>query len=398
MPLGADTVALFQLLFFGNRRQGLTEFVLSDLGVACYYPYPVNREQRLFPDRAALDEYLLYAAFSDRFDAWQVDAEAPGDDLLQLAGEMVGLQPAGAATRERWHRLCNRVGRALERVGETDLALALYARSPLHPSRERRARVLERCGDWPGALGVCREIVAAPRCEAERDAARRMMPRLQRRLGQRTDCRRERFPVDAVVLPRGDLGVERAAAASLQASWPAVHYVENTLMNGLFGLAFWEQIFAPVPGVFHNPYQSIPSDMYAADFSRRRREQLDARLQVLREVALPLELLSAWRRYHPYQCRWVNWRRLSPEMLAQALAVIPAVHLLAIWERMLFDPGENRRGFPDLVALGSSPGEYRLVEVKGPGDTLQDQQKRWLRFFMEQGIDARVLKVEWLDD
>jgi hypothetical protein len=201
-----------------------------------------------------------------------------------------------------------------------------------------------------------------------------------------------------VALPRGDLGVERAAAAQLQASWAAVHYVENTLMNGLFGLAFWEQIFAPVPGVFHNPYQSIPSDMYTADFRRRRRPQLESRLGALREASLAQELLCAWHRYYPYQCRWLSWRRLSPEMLAQALAAIPAAHLLAIWERMLFDPGENRRGFPDLIALGHAPGDYRLVEVKGPGDSLQDQQKRWLRFFMEQGIDARVLKVEWLDD
>ncbi len=49
MPAATEIVALLQLLFFGNRRQGLTDFVLSDLGVARYYPYPVNRAQRLFP-------------------------------------------------------------------------------------------------------------------------------------------------------------------------------------------------------------------------------------------------------------------------------------------------------------------------------------------------------------
>ncbi len=72
--------------------------------------------------------------------------------------------------------------------------------------------------------------------------------------------------------------------------------------------------------------------------------------------------------------------------------------MLAIWERMLFDPGENRRGFPDLIALGAAPGDYCLIEVKGPGDALQDSQKRWLRFFQAQHIPAQVAWVEWRDD
>jgi hypothetical protein len=78
--------------------------------------------------------------------------------------------------------------------------------------------------------------------------------------------------------------------------------------------------------------------------------------------------------------------------------VIPAAHLLAIWERILFDPAENRRGFPDLIALGAGAGEYCMIEVKGPGDALQDSQKRWLRYFQAQGIPAQVAWVEWRDE
>jgi hypothetical protein len=62
---------------------------------------------------------------------------------------------------------------------------------------------------------------------------------------------------------------------------------------------------------------------------------------------------------------------------------------------MLFDPGENRRGFPDLIALGERAGDYCLIEVKGPGDALQGSQKRWLRFFDRQGIPAQVARVVW---
>ena len=87
-----------------------------------------------------------------------------------------------------------------------------------------------------------------------------------------------------------------------------------------------------------------------------------------------------------------------PTLVEASARIIPAAHLLAIWERMLFDPGENRRGFPDLIALGAAPGDYCLIEVKGPGDALQDSQKRWLRFFQPQGIPAQVAWVEWRDD
>ena len=169
-------------------------------------------------------------------------------------------------------------------------------------------------------------------------------------------------------------------------------------MNALFGLAFWEQIFTPVPGAFHNPYQSVPSDMYEPTFRLRRRDNLAARMAQLRETDIALELREAYQRYVPLQCRWVDWRRVDADLVDAAARVIPDGHLLAIWERMLFDPGENRRGFPDLIALGEQEGDYCLVEIKGPGDTLQDSQKRWLRYFQAQGIPAQVAWVEWQDD
>lgn len=36
-----------------------------------------------------------------------------------------------------------------------------------------------------------------------------------------------------------------------------------------------------------------------------------------------------------------------------------------------------------------------MIEVKGPGDRLQDNQKRWLAFFAEQDIPVCVCYVSW---
>ncbi len=396
-PLQVDTVQLLQLLFFGNRHQDLTEFVLSDLGVSRYYPYPLDREQRLFRDREAVEEYLAWSALGDRY--WELRELQGWDELVELAQLLQDLEVSHAPSRRRYRRLLNSLARDLERLQELDLAELLYLKADSHPARERRARILEAREDWAGALQLCREIERDPWCEAERDAARRMAPRMQRKLQDRPVPRpRERFDTRDLAIPRGEESVERLAAAALAPDWRRVDYVENALMNGLFGLAYWEQIFAPVDGVFHNPYQSAPADMYDTAFREARTDLLDRRSAELAATDLAAELLAAWDRYHPYQCRWLNPRVLDRDLIAAALQVIPPQHLLAVWQRMLFDPGENRRGFPDLIAIGEAPGDYCLVEVKGPGDNLQDSQKRWLRFFEASSIPASVLRVQWADD
>ncbi len=460
-PAHTDTVALLQLLFFGNRRQGLTDFVLSDLGVARYYPYELDRSRRLFPNRAAVEEYMAFAALSDAWHLARAEAAQPESAPIEVrlgispvpgrprAGmprpasrevepAMDGAfwrsrhrgnaepdrdsEPLSPATRKllptpemlarmladtpakfptsrpRRDRLANTMARQLERDGELELALRLYRESETHPARERAARVLERLGEERAALQAAEAALDDPWCEEERDAMGRIATRLARRLGEaRKPRKRDRFTTLELAFPRPELRVEQAAAEQLAGQWREVHYVENQLMCALFGLAFWEQIFAPLPGAFNNPFQAAPADMYEASFRHARKAQLEARFEQLAQVNLAAELAAAHRRYSDYQCRWINWRAIHPGLVETAAATIPAPHLLAIWRRMLFDPRENRRGFPDLLALGEGAGEYCMIEVKGPGDTLQESQKRWLRFFGEQGIPAAVAHVSWTD-
>lgn len=396
-PAATDIVQRLQVLFFGNRHQSLTDFVLEDLGVTRYYPYRLDRGQRLFTCRAALDEYLALAALHD---AYRELADQQHHDLLPaFAQQLLQLQVQFPSSGQRWSRLCNALARDLERLEQDSPALELYAMSDAHPARERMARVMEKQQDWQAAKALCRDILDAPWCEAEAEAAQRILPRVSRKLGDKpAPRRRDAFEDVQLAVPATGQGVELATAAHLEKEWASVHYVENSLMNALFGLAFWEQIFAPVPGAFHHAYQGAPADMYDPRFRERREAALDARLRELAAADLAEELLTAYRRYHGYRCRWLDWRYLDEALLTAALEVVPREHVLAILQRILFDPRENRRGFPDLIALGQQRGEYCMIEVKGPGDALQDGQKRWLRFFQAQGIPARVAWVRWLDD
>ena len=86
---------------------------------------------------------------------------------------------------------------------------------------------------------------------------------------------------------------------------------------------------------------------------------------------------------------------MDENILQLALSCIPAQHLAAIFKRLLFDIKTNRSGLPDLIQFFPKQRSYRLIEVKGPGDRVQDNQQTWLNFFSQQGIPAEVCYVSW---
>jgi hypothetical protein len=75
---------------------------------------------------------------------------------------------------------------------------------------------------------------------------------------------------------------------------------------------------------------------------------------------------------------------------------MPAVHLERLFRRLLDDIRENCTGLPDLVQFWPDERRYRLIEVKGPGDRLQDHQQRWMRFCSAQKIPVCVAHVQWV--
>jgi hypothetical protein len=54
---------------------------------------------------------------------------------------------------------------------------------------------------------------------------------------------------------------------------------------------------------------------------------------------------------------------------------------------------ENRSGFPDLVQFWPDQNRYRMIEVKGPGDRLQDNQRRFLEFCVAHDMPVSVCYV-----
>jgi hypothetical protein len=386
-----------RLMFFGNLHQDWSEFVLADLGVFQYETVPFAPSSRAFQERVDVDRYLALQACRETLET------LTGDDSIEpLLGEIGAIETANPWLETRRAKLLFLVGQHCERHHQWDTALAVYDACAWPGARHRRMRVLERCGCFDAALTLAAQAAEAPESEEERQRVARMLPRLQRRLGQpvaRASAARH-IERGALVLARPSvpLNVEYAVRDHLSNAEAPVHYVENALINSLFGLLCWEPVFAALPGAFFHPFQRGPADLHAPDFHLRRAAQFDACLAQLDTGAYRETILRHMESKAGLQSPFVFWGVLTPELLGQALDCLPAAHLKLWFKRLLHDIRSNRSGLPDLVRFWPAERRYELIEVKGPGDRLQDNQIRWLEYCVQHGMPVRVLDVRWAGD
>ncbi|MFE8071483.1 VRR-NUC domain-containing protein [Marinobacteraceae bacterium S3BR75-40.1] len=381
----------FRLMFFGNLHQDWREFVLTELGLYHFENVPLSEESRAFNCRRDLDDYLTLHENRKRFE----DGEAT---LAETLAHITPSRPDNAWLEERRSRLLFELARHCERLEDLDQALTLYRRSHHPETRFRQIRVLER-KDLPAqALALAQDALSAPGGEAEEQMIRRTLPRLHRKLGfpVSPNSRRPATPRLDFRLPSRPVPVELLAAEALETtSGGEVHYVENALITGLFGLLCWDALFAPLPGAFFHPFQSAPADLHRTDFVTRRQDLFNAALKTLEDGSYIDQVRRRYEQKWGIQSLWVNWTRLDRSLLEHALQCIPASHLRLWFQRLLQDVRGHRSGLPDLVQFWPVERRYRLIEVKGPGDRLQDNQQRWLHYAMSHDLPVTLCHVSW---
>jgi len=396
---GAQELETLRLLFFGNGFQDMTEFVLRDLGIYRYEDYPLDHSHRWCQTRPQLERHLAY--YHQR--------EAAGDLKVARHEALVDMADAvcdetlttDAMLARRSQRFLNDIARQLERLGRCDEALAVYARSHRHPARERRVRLLVSAGRDQEAMVLAHSMMDDLWCEDERQFLLSFAPRKLSQDGSliaRLEAPAPAHEVRTLFLPaeqRLEHGVEHAArmALELETDGDEVVYCENLLIPGVFGLVFWEAIFAPVPGAFFHPFQVRPADLYEDEFTDVRSEAMDAGWAALGSLArLKATVLERFQEKFGRANPFVHWGFLNEELLTTALERLPLAHWRACFEFLLRDLRHHKAGLPDLIRFPKEGG-YQLIEVKGPGDTLQKNQKVWLEAFARAGMPAQVLLV-----
>ncbi|ARU88468.1 VRR-NUC domain-containing protein [Pseudomonas sp. M30-35] len=381
-----------RLIFFGNLRQEWSEFVLAELGIFRYERVELTDDSRAFRQRSDIDCYLRLQDCREQFEA--------GEPIEHVLQQMSSLVCDSAFLAARRHKLLFRMGQQLEREAQLESALAFYADCRYVGARLRKIRVLERLGLHQQAYDLSIEAMQAPENDAEAQAAERALTRLARQLGRPLPGKAK--PVSParidLVLPKPEFErVEFAVVQHLTQPDAPVHYVENSLICSLFGLLCWQAIFAPVPGAFFHPFQTGPVDLLSSDFYPQRKALFAHSLELLDSSAYKDVIRQNYTDKFGIQSPFVFWSALDQSLLEQALECLPPSHLLAWFKRLLIDIKANRAGMPDLIQFWPAQQRYRMIEVKGPGDRLQDNQRRWLAFCAEHDMPVDVCYVQWAD-
>ena len=415
----------YRLMYFGNLHQDFTDFVLNDLGIYQYENYRIDRQTRLFNNRRQIDDYLEYYDFITdltELKAYEIEELVELAQSVRLMFERLpcndlDCEYADIRQRHRLQHQLNELARELERRNAFNPALEFYQLCELPPARERQARILTKLERFEHAWVLVLNCFHNPYNEQERQFAITFTKSLVKKLdAQIIDSYLEQHNKQAfwankqsinevrLLLPMDDIwsehGVEIAAATAIEELRSGdCFFVENTLINSVFGLYFWDLIFADVQGAFVHPFQFRPLDLYEPEFFQRRQHLSE--YQTFEEASFKQKVLHKFETKHGIASLFVFWNGLERDLLELALDRIPAEHWQALFARMWADIKHNRAGLPDLIFFPEQQAEntpgYELIEIKGPGDTLQKNQKGWLEYFQGHNIPYSVAYVSILD-
>lgn len=384
----APMVSCFRWLFFGSDRPW-SEFVLADLGIFKYEPVPFDENSRPFNTREEVEFFYAPASLRGCSARRKVACGSP-----RAASAPCTNVPWLSARRDR---VQFQIGQVAEGGGDCDLALHIYALCESAEARVRQARLLERLAPFGEAEAVVARVLMQSSDEAELQKIRRIDVRLRRHRGERvrTTVRSKISMTDLELECDADTRVELCVRDHLSTDHSPVFYVENSLICSLFGLLCWPAIFAPIRGAFFHRFHAAPVDIWTREFVARRAELFEQCLSELDNSQYRRSIFERFTNKFGVRSPFVHWHALTEELLQLALHWIPAADLKLFFTRLMADLSDNSTGLPDLIQFNSGGRGYRMIEVKGPGDQLQDNQRRWISYCGTCHLPIEVLRVRW---
>jgi hypothetical protein len=392
-----------RLMFFGNDRQSWTEFVTADLGIFRFEKVQRSLQSRPFQSRTHIEVFQKIQECRDL-----LGAGMPLDELICLVPEAID---DSEWLEERRQKLLYSIAWEYERAGKGAKSLAMYLECKYRGARTRAMRLKIKAKDWEGARSLSVLAKENPESEAELQYLRRALPRIHKKLAITDDAIEAR----AAIIEEFEIVLESTRSGERSGTAPGgaveylvrdhlarelgdrstVRYIENSLIPSLFGLLCWPAIFEPVPGAFFHDFHHGPIDLTSGHFHRRREPEFGRCLGHLESGSYRDVIWRIFKEKWGIQSPFVRWHHLDRTLLRWSLDCFPAAHLRAWFEWILRDVKENCAGFPDLVQFYPEEKRYRMIEIKGPGDRLQDNQKRLLEYCVSHGMPVSVCYVRW---
>ena len=385
-----DDFEYLKLLYFGEYKVPMTEFVVRDVGhvklesldEASFKPWCQTRtEARAFFEISQIKSTIRQAL--KLFPAALVH-----DELGSIPWQFFQQY---SQSEKALSKIVIELGQQLEREKEPELALHYYRLTKKHPARERQIRILDGLGEKEQAVELAQTLLRDYSNASEKIFAKDFL--------NRTNIRINRSLADAPsvdLVPEAGMRVEQLVIQHFVTSGYQAIHAENFLWRNLFGLLYWEELFDQSQDGFHHPLQRRAADLYHPEFFTKREASFQAKARSLnsrKKIISKIEMTH--RQKYGTAGPMVYWYEGMLNPLQQLVDKLMPRQIKGVTWEMARNMKENATGFPDLFVWNDK--DYFFYEIKSPNDHLSAQQLFWLELMQELRINADILRVNYSD-
>ena len=177
--------------------------------------------------------------------------------------------------------------------------------------------------------------------------------------------------------------------------WKGYHS-EGGILRTLFGLLFYDVLFAYVPNVFQTAYQTCPLDLHTDAFYPARISEVNQRINEIGNGQAETILKRTWDDHHESKTCvvGVRWDNYELEDLVEIVQCFRGQGLGVVMQVMAQEYAARGGGVPDLFlwkpATDTAAGEVMFSEVKSENDRLSDTQRLWISVLLGAGIRVEL--------
>ncbi|KYN02574.1 PREDICTED: fanconi-associated nuclease 1-like [Cyphomyrmex costatus] len=171
-------------------------------------------------------------------------------------------------------------------------------------------------------------------------------------------------------------------------------HCEGAFPITLFATLFWNEIYnINVPGAWVSLYQDAPLDLYTSEFYENRKKEIDKKIQDILSYdseTLSKHLQDEFELHSKY--RSISQANIFDDSnsFKEVVFCLGVKGVIGICERLIHNYSLWKAGFPDLIVWNINTKQYKIVEVKGPKDSLSTKQTLWLDYLNQLELKTEV--------
>ena len=379
-------------LYFGRVQDGLSKFTLRDLGLVQTRSSEESFEPRFSDREEALENFY----FADRL---QVTDKPSNEQLQDLIAEVSEWPPANFSSSATLRdKLAYKLGRQADQEKDVETAIYLYEQGENAQCSERAMRLLLASGRRDEAKIRLERCIDSPRSDEEylvaRDIYRRKFEK--KRTSAATDILRLAEVIEIDESRNG--APERAAVEHYERRGLQAYRTENLLWRTLFGLLFWDELFADDCASSNSPFEWLPAALTDGSFYRVNRDTVEEKLARVQADSRSIkhQLLRVSTQFYGQPNGVFRWRRSINDALFALLDADCGPSITHVLRSLCQDYTERRYGYPDLLVIDELGA--RFVEIKTDGDQVRRNQLLRIQQLRDAGFRADVVRIEWTLD